>query len=476
MVFSSTIFLFLFLPLTIAGYFICSSIFLRNIFLLIASLIFYSWGEAGYVVVLLCTILVNYLFGLKIAQHDGTKRMIYLTIAVTSNLLILSHFKYANFLFDNFNSLLCLVGAPTIEYDPIHLPIGISFFTFQAISYVVDVYRRVAPAQKRFLEVAVYISLFPQLIAGPIVRYGHIAAQITARKLTVNDAATGIRRFVMGLAKKMLIANVLGEVADQIFTTSTSEIAMAVAWFGVLCYALQIYFDFSGYSDMAIGLGRIFGFHFLENFNYPYISQSLREFWRRWHISLSNWFRDYVYIPLGGNRKSLARTYTNMVVVFFLCGLWHGASWTFVIWGLFHGSFLVLERLGLSNLMNRLPAIARHIYLVIIVLISWVFFRSETLEHALTYLGVMFGTSNANGLAASLSFYTNNKVLFGLTFGLVLSTPIFQWVKTAFGKSNNLIIANIILFSANFFVIGLMILSIIAVAGDTYNPFIYFRF
>lgn len=251
---------------------------------------------------------------------------------------------------------------------------------------------------------------------------------------------------------------------------------MAVAWFGVLCYALQIYFDFSGYSDMAIGLGRIFGFHFLENFNYPYISQSLREFWRRWHISLSNWFRDYVYIPLGGNRKSLARTYTNMVVVFFLCGLWHGASWTFVIWGLFHGSFLVLERLGLSNLMNRLPAIARHIYLVIIVLISWVFFRSETLEHALTYLGVMFGTSNANGLAASLSFYTNNKVLFGLTFGLVLSTPIFQWVKTAFGKSNNLIIANIILFSANFFVIGLMILSIIAVAGDTYNPFIYFRF
>ncbi len=476
MVFSSTIFLFLFLPLTLAGYFICSSIFLRNIFLLIASLIFYSWGEAGYVVVLLSTILVNYLFGLKIAQHDDTKRKIYLILAVASNLLILCYYKYANFLLDNFNSLLCFAGAPTVEYDPIHLPIGISFFTFQAISYVVDVYRRVAPAQKRFLEVAVYISLFPQLIAGPIVRYGHIAAQITARKLTVNNAAAGIRRFVMGLAKKMLIANVLGEVADQIFTTPTSEIAMAVAWFGVLCYALQIYFDFSGYSDMAIGLGRIFGFHFLENFNYPYISQSLQEFWRRWHISLSNWFRDYVYIPLGGNRKSPVRTYTNMVIVFFLCGLWHGASWTFVIWGLFHGSFLVLERLGLSNLMNRLPAIARHIYLVIIVLISWVFFRSETLEHALAYLGVMSGTSNANGVAASLSFYTNNKVLFGLTFGLVLSTPIFQWVKTAFGESNNLIIANIILLSANFLVIGLMILSIIAVAGDTYNPFIYFRF
>ncbi len=286
MVFSSTIFLFLFLPLTLVGYFVCRGIVLRNIFLLIASLIFYSWGEAGYVVVLLVSISFNYFLGLKIAKHEDNRRKVYLFLAVAANLILLSYYKYANFLTDNFNALLGWSGANSIEYDTVHLPIGISFFTFQAISYVVDIYRRVAPAQKRFLEVAVYISLFPQLIAGPIVRYGHIAAQITNRKVTLDNSAAGIRRFIMGLAKKMLIANVLGQVADQIFATPTSEIGMAVAWLGVLCYALQIYFDFSGYSDMAIGLGRVFGFKFPENFNYPYISQSIQEFWRRWHISL----------------------------------------------------------------------------------------------------------------------------------------------------------------------------------------------
>ncbi len=476
MVFSSTIFLFLFLPITLAGYFVCRGVFFRNIFLLIASLVFYSWGEAGYVAVLLVSIFINYLFGLKIARHDDHRRKVYLFLAVSANLVILSYYKYANFLTDNFNSLLGFTGSPTIDYDPVHLPIGISFFTFQAISYVVDVYRRVAPAQKRFLEVAVYISLFPQLIAGPIVRYGHIAAQITSRTVTLDNAAAGIRRFVMGLAKKMLIANVLGEIADQIFATPTNEISMAVAWFGVLCYALQIYFDFSGYSDMAIGLGRVFGFRFPENFNYPYISQSLQEFWRRWHMSLSSWFRDCVYIPLGGNRKSATRTYLNLVIVFFLCGLWHGASWTFVIWGLFHGAFLVLERLGLNNMLARMPVIIRHAYLILVILVSWVFFRSETLHQALAYLSVMFGATTADRLTASLSFYLNNKVLLASFFGLVLCAPVYRWIKDSLSKTENITFAHATLIGANTLTVGLLILSIIAVAGDTYNPFIYFRF
>jgi len=280
----------------------------------------------------------------------------------------------------------------------------------------------------------------------------------------------------MGLAKKMLIANVLGNVADQIFSAPTNEIGMTVAWLGVLCYALQIYFDFSGYSDMAIGLGRIFGFKFPENFDYPYISQSLQEFWRRWHISLSTWFRDYLYIPLGGSRKSTARTYMNLVIVFLLCGLWHGASWTFVIWGLFHGVFLVFERLGLGNVLTRLPTIVRHTYLIIVILVSWVFFRSESLEQALNYIGVMFGPSSANGLAASLSFYLNNKVLLALAAGLVLSTPIYQKVKTMLTGSSSTALNYSSFIVANAASVGLLILSIIAVAGDTYNPFIYFRF
>src|SRR6185436_9027443 len=321
------------------------------------------------------------------------------------NLASLAFFKYAGFLAANLNALLGATGLGAVPVPAVVLPIGISFFTFHAISYVVDVYRRDAVAQKGPVEAALYLLLFPQLIAGPIIRYRDIAAQLTARVVDLDGFATGVRRFVVGLGKKMLIANIVAVPADRLFALPAGELTAAHAWLAASCYTLQIYFDFSGYSDMAIGLAQLFGFRFKENFNYPYVSQSIQEFWRRWHISLSAWFRDYLYVPLGGNRVAPGRVYLNLVTVFFLCGLWHGASWTFVVWGLYHGAFLVLERLGLAAWLGRMPRALRHVYALLVVMVGWVFFRAESLSAAAGLLQAMAGFSPADPTAYGVTWY-----------------------------------------------------------------------
>ncbi len=382
MVFSSPIFLFLFLPITLGVYFVLPKR-ARNIWLLAASLVFYGWGEPKFLAVMLASIVCNFLLALWIARlADRRHARLVLALAVTVNIGLLVAFKYTDFIVQSLNAGLGALAVPPLTVPAIALPIGISFFTFHALSYVIDVYRGDARALRNPFDMGLYISLFSQLIAGPIIRYHDIAAQLQERSVTRSLFARGVRRFIVGLGKKVLIANTLAVSADLIFTIPGDQLTMGLAWLGVLCYALQIYFDFSGYSDMAIGLGLMFGFRFLENFNYPYISQSLTEFWRRWHISLSNWFRDYLYIPLGGNRVAPWRVYLNLVIVFFLCGLWHGASWNFVVWGLFHGTFLVIERMGLARRMAEWHQPFRHVYAMLVVLVSWVFFRADSLPAA----------------------------------------------------------------------------------------------
>src|SRR5215470_330359 len=429
MVFSSPIFLFLFLPVTLGFYFLLP-VRLRNIWLLGTSLVFYGWGEPKFVVVMLASILLNYFLALWIdrVRDKGDARPA-LATAIVLNLGLLVFFKYVNFLGDNLNLVLAGIGLPPVVIPAIALPIGISFFTFHALSYVIDVYRRAAPAQRSLFNIGLYISLFPQLIAGPIIRYHDIAHQLVERTVTRAGFAYGVERFVVGLGKKVLIANSLAVPADLIFTIPGDQLTMPVAWLGVICYALQIYFDFSGYSDMAIGLGYMFGFRILENFNYPYISQSLTEFWRRWHISLSNWFRDYLYIPLGGNRVAPWRVYLNLVIVFFLCGLWHGAAWNFVVWGLFHGLFLVIERMGLARRMTGWHAPFRHLYVILIILVSWVLFRAASLPQAWSFLAAMAGLSKASGLEQPIALYADTQTLLALAIGLVGSTPVIPATK-----------------------------------------------
>src|SRR5215471_8104535 len=344
MVFSSPIFLFLFLPITLAVYFVLPKR-ARNTWLFAASLVFYGWGEPKFLAVMLASIICNFLLAQwieKQGNRDRARRV--LTLAVAINIGLLAFFKYTDFVVENLNTGLVDLGVRPLTVPSIALPIGISFFTFHALSYVIDVYRGDARALRNPIDMGLYISLFSQLIAGPIIRYHDIAAQLRERWVTRSMFARGVSRFITGLGKKVLIANTLAVPVDLIFTIPSDQLTGGLAWLGVICYALQIYFDFSGYSDMAIGLGLMFGFRFLEKFNYPYISQSITEFWRRWHISLSNWFRDYLYIPLGGNRRGRLRGYFNLVIVFLLCGLWHGASWPFVLWGTWHGLFLVAER------------------------------------------------------------------------------------------------------------------------------------
>ena len=392
MLFSSTLFLFLFLPLTLVAYLVVGRR-LRNVLLLLASLFFYLWGENIYVLVMLSSITMNYIFGLLIDRNikRGDSGKLPMVLGVVANLGLLIFFKYTNFIVDNVNILLGTMGVAAINIEPIHLPIGISFFTFQAMSYIIDVYRKDSNVQKNPINLGLYIALFPQLIAGPIVRYHDIADQINRRKTRLLDVAAGSERFIFGLGKKVLIANPLALVADQIFALPVDQLSTGAAWIGVICYTLQIYFDFSGYSDMAIGLGRMFGFRFLENFNYPYISRSIREFWRRWHISLSSWFRDYLYIPMGGNRLGEKRTRRNLLIVFLLVGLWHGASWSFIVWGLIHGLFLIFERSRPGRFIEKMPTPLQLVYTLLVVMNAWVFFRVEKLSDALDYLAVMYG-------------------------------------------------------------------------------------
>ncbi len=478
MVFSSAIFLFLFLPLVLAGHWLAGKR-LRNLLLLVASLIFYAWGEGAYVLLMLCSIFLNTLFGriLEAGQTSPYKKW-WLASMLGMNLLPLMYFKYSIFLIQNLNAMLLPEYSQLNVPEHIHLPIGISFFTFQAMSYLIDIYRHTSHERRSVLDVGVYIALFPQLIAGPIVRYHDISAQIRHRIQSVPLFASGIERFIFGLGKKMLIANPMGFIADTIFALPANEIGLATAWLGILCYALQIYFDFSGYSDMAIGLGRMLGFKFLENFNFPYISRSIREFWRRWHISLSNWFRDYLYIPLGGNRHGHVRTLINLLLVFLVTGLWHGASWNFVIWGLLHGCFLVLERGYWGRLLDKSPLIFQHSYMLLVVLSAWVFFRADTLDYSLSYLSSMYSPSTSMSVHPGVAVHLDLAFYCALIAGLALAAPLYPWLA---GKSKQIVqshrftvslayITRLLLLSAIFY------LSVLEIAIGSYNPFIYFRF
>ncbi|XCN75003.1 MAG: MBOAT family protein [Candidatus Electrothrix aestuarii] len=480
MVFSSITFLFFFLPVVLLGY-LCVGKRGRNLFLLLASLFFYLWGEQLFVLVMLASIIMNYLFGLLLdrAEMQGSRAgKFLLAAALVANLGMLGFFKYANFAVDNLNLLFSWVSVPRIPLNEVHLPIGISFFTFQAMSYLIDLYRQEYKAQKNPLYLGLYISLFPQLIAGPIVRYRDIAEHIKKRTVSLHDFACGAERFIFGLGKKVLIANPMGQMADHIFGMQAAQLSTGTAWLGVICYTLQIYFDFSGYSEMAIGLGRMFGFHFLENFNYPYISRSIREFWRRWHISLSTWFRDYLYIPLGGNRHGNKRTSLNLLIVFLLCGLWHGASWNFILWGLMYGFFLVVERGKWGRILAGIHPLGQHCYTLLVVINGWVFFRLEQLAEAGSYFSVMYGFAGAERMHPRISMECNALFLSSFVAGILLSLPLYPWLRgqwriwtrehapaAVFVQSAKLVlISTLLLFSAGLISVG------------AYNPFIYFRF
>ncbi len=482
MLFSSPIFLYVFLPVLLGLYALAPPKY-RNLVLLIASLLFYAWGEGAYVVLMMAIIAVNYGLGRRVEMLAGRNRAkITVAVAVILNLGLLIAFKYSNFLVDQLNVLLSLFRARPIKLEPVHLPLGISFFTFHAISYVVDIYRQKTRGAKP-LDFALYMTLFPHSIAGPIVRYGDIAGQITRRVITTAGFAEGIRRFIIGLAKKMLVANTVGATASVIFALPGHELNFSLAWLGVVCYTLQIYFDFSGYSDMAIGLAKLFGIDFLENFNYPYAAASITEFWRRWHISLSNWFRDYLYIPLGGNRCGRARNYFNLVIVFFLCGLWHGASWTFAAWGLFHGAFLVLERMKAGRVLDSLWSPLKHLYTLLVVAIGWVLFRADTMPQAAAFLKAMAGLGTGAGLEYHVGLYIDAQLVLALcrrcdrlvAGAATIRRGARQGDCAAPGLLRAVLNEGFALADAAGHSV-LLLASAMLLAAGTHNPFIYFRF
>ena len=469
MVFSSMVFLCIFLPVVFLLHLILPGIRAKNWMLLLASLVFYAYGEPVYVLLMIASAFVNYLSALLIEKKPSGKKAV-MTINVILNLGVLVLFKYTGFLAESFNAIF----GTAVPVPAIRLPIGISFFTFQAMSYVIDVYRGVTEPQKNFGKVLLYISFFPQLIAGPIVKYHDIAQEIENRTQTVDGVMNGIRRFIAGLSKKVLISNTVGLVADTLFAADISGLNAAAAWIGAISYMLQIYFDFSGYSDMAIGLGEMFGFHFKENFNYPYISGSITEFWRRWHMSLSSWFKEYVYIPLGGNRKGLPRQIRNILIVWLLTGIWHGAGWNFVVWGLYFGAVLILEKLFLLRCLNRLPALFRHIYALLLIMLGWAVFAFDSLGSGLGLIRALFGGYGQplwDGQSLYL-LYSNALLLVLLAVG---STPLpkrlFDWGAEKLRSRQGIAGAGeILLVGAG------MLLSVAFLVDASYNPFLYFRF
>ncbi len=470
MLFGSTVFLLYFLPLLLLCYFAVPARFIniRNAILLIFSLVFYAWGGVRCLFLLLASVTVNYTAGLFV-KKPGVGRAV-LAITVTANLAMLGVFKYAGFA----ASILKDAGLP-VTVPNIVLPIGISFFTFQSLSYVIDVYRGDAAVQKNPLKVALYVALFPQLVAGPIVRYTTVEKELSSRKHTVFDFSEGSVRFALGLGKKMLIANAMGEIADKVFSLDCGLFGTAVAWVGIIAYTLQIYFDFSAYSDMAIGLGRMFGFRFMENFNYPYIASSVTDFWRRWHISLSSWFRDYVYIPLGGNRCSKYRHIINLLITWALTGLWHGANWTFIAWGLYFGIILIVEKYALAKVLPKIPGVIRHALTLVIVMISWVIFRSDTISQAVSYVVTMFGASGVSSV--NQAFYFIRQYLPEFILALIAVFPIKNAAKRFFEKRAA---KPVFVFSYELLSKGLAILvlglSYMKLVSGSFNPFIYFQF
>ena len=468
MLFSSIVFLFTFLPAVVILYYLLPVRF-RNVILLLASLVFYAWGEPVYLFLMLLSILFNYFSGLDIARNLQDKRAAKrsLVFNLIINLAVLGFFKYEGFVLDTLNGILPV----HISYHALPLPIGISFYTFQILSYIIDVYRGNVKVQTNLPNFALYVTMFPQLIAGPIVQYADVDEQLASREISRTKFGEGSMYFIRGLAKKVLLANTSGMIFTEVSGLAKDNIAVMTAWLGAFAYMFQIYFDFSGYSDMAIGLGKMFGFEFNMNFNYPYVSKSITEFWRRWHISLSSWFRDYVYIPLGGNRVSKIKHIRNLLIVWFLTGLWHGAAWNFVAWGLYYGVILIIEKYLLSPVLDRLPDVVRHIYSIVLVVIGWVLFFSSSFGQAADYIRVMFG-AGAHGFADRESMYllTSNLILWLiLIFG---STPLvhFRYEHMLRTKKWNTTIINSVVYAA------LFIVCIAYLVTETYNPFLYFRF
>lgn len=466
MVFSSTIFLCVYLPLVLLGYYICPKKG-RNLFLLIVSLVFYAWGEPKYVFLMIFSILVNYIFGRLMDKNRGRqKRMkLLLVLSVVIDLGLLSVFKYTDFIITNVNAIF----GSSFDLLNIALPIGISFYTFQAMSYTIDVYRNDVRVQKNLIDFGMYITMFPQLIAGPIVRYADVQDQLAERSVTTADFSEGVMRFVVGLGKKVLLANQMGAVWSEIYALG-GDVSALMAWTGAIAYTFQIYFDFSGYSDMAIGLGRMFGFKFPENFRYPYQSVSITDFWRRWHITLSTWFKEYLYIPLGGNRCGLARQALNLLIVWSLTGFWHGAGWNFVMWGLYYFVILFIEKLFLLKALDKLPKLFRHVYALLLIVIGWVIFASDDVSVLLPYLGSMFG---ANGAVGGMDVYTLFTKAVLLIICCIASTELPKRLfLSATGAMNEKAAFTI----KSVMTIALLALSMILLIGDSYNPFLYFRF
>lgn len=466
MVFSSTIFLCVYLPLVLLGYYICPKKG-RNLFLLIVSLVFYAWGEPKYVFLMIFSILVNYIFGRLMDKNRGRqKRMkLLLVLSVVIDLGLLSVFKYTDFIITNVNAIF----GSSFDLLNIALPIGISFYTFQAMSYTIDVYRDDVRVQKNLIDFGMYITMFPQLIAGPIVRYADVQDQLAERSVTTADFSEGVMRFVVGLGKKVLLANQMGAVWSEIYALG-GDVSALMAWTGAIAYTFQIYFDFSGYSDMAIGLGRMFGFKFPENFRYPYQSVSITDFWRRWHITLSTWFKEYLYIPLGGNRCGLARQALNLLIVWSLTGFWHGAGWNFVMWGLYYFVILFIEKLFLLKALDKLPKLFRHVYALLLIVIGWVIFASDDVGVLLPYLGSMFG---ANGAVGGMDVYTLFTKAVLIIICCVASTELPKRLfLSATGAMNEKAAFTI----KSVMTIALLALSMILLIGDSYNPFLYFRF
>ena len=464
MVFSNLIFLYLFLPVCLIAYFFCPGIRAKNAVLILFSLIFYAWGEPVYLLLMIASAAVNWYFGLLIERR---RKKIFLILALVLDLGCLAVFKYAGFFVENLNA----VFGASIPVPQIALPIGISFYTFQALSYTVDVWRGDVPAQRSFAKLLLYISLFPQLIAGPIVRYSDVAAQIDDRQFDASEAFYGATRFCVGLAKKVLLADAAGKVASQILDGSLASNTTVAAWLGILLYTFEIYFDFSGYSDMAIGMAKLFGFDFDANFDHPYLSASLTEFWRRWHISLGRWFRDYVYIPLGGSRVSTPKCIRNLLIVWILTGLWHGASWTFVAWGLYHGILLLLEKYPLKGILAKTPSPIRHILTLLAVIVGWVLFFSPDFSSAIFYLGRMFGAGSRAFWDSTAKYYfaANWKLL---VLGILGCGP---WIRTLYRhlvfsrRSPGLVLSALLL-------IGIFLLCVPYMTNATYQSFLYAQF
>lgn len=468
MVFSSLTFLSIFLPVVLALYYLLPTLRIKNVLLIAVSLLFYAYGEPVYVLLMIASIIINYIFGRLLGTENKKKRQWILAVAVVINIGLLVVFKYLDMMVQTVNQ----ISGSEIPLVGLALPIGISFFTFQALSYVIDVYRREVEPQKNLWNVMLYISFFPQLIAGPIVKYHDIQEQIDNRNTDVKEIAEGLRRFIIGLSKKVLISNTMALTADTLFAAGAGELNIFSAWIAAIAYMLQIYFDFSGYSDMAIGLGHMFGFRFLENFRYPYISANIQEFWRRWHISLSTWFKEYLYIPLGGNRKGKARTCLNKMIVFFSTGLWHGANWTFVLWGLWHGVFLLFEQVCP---VKKLPKVLAHIYALLVVCVGFVMFRADTFGQGMFMISTMFGGWEFSSVQMAVVWEQLTPIfLVTLVAAVIGSAPVLpKAAEACLARENLRKPATYFSYIASFV---LLILCMLSLSSGTYNPFIYFRF